>query len=284
MKNDALVRFLAPSFAFVLFLLDSLSANATGSLRPVVDCVASDGNGRFTAVFGYVNGGGRVNVPVGLDNRIDDGLNPIDRRQPTVFKKGRSTPTTGGTRVPFSGTVAWTLKGQTATATPGSPTCTKNLAPVVLDKFLRMEQGATGEINVDLSVDALDPEGQSMSVKSAGKPSHGATSAHGRVLRYQPNASFFGTDEFTYTVVDSKGLSSSATVLVAVEPLALVTTTQAKCSDASCVCIEGARRPYDCEDIESKCRKFGEVKCNVYGGSTLCYCVAKASLLFDLLF
>ncbi|MEZ5249371.1 MAG: hypothetical protein R2713_09240 [Ilumatobacteraceae bacterium] len=56
------------------------------SLRPVAECVIVNGDGSFTAFFGYSNDTGReIVVPVSSDNRIDERVG-----QPVVrFRVGR---------------------------------------------------------------------------------------------------------------------------------------------------------------------------------------------------
>lgn len=97
---------------------------STGSVRPVVECVTANGDGTYTAYFGYRNDGDEaVTIPVGPRNRIAPA--PEDRGQPTTFSPGGTAP---WPNAPFSaafsgGGLSWTVDGQTASASPDSPPC-----------------------------------------------------------------------------------------------------------------------------------------------------------------
>ena len=90
------------------------------AVKPVLDCVITQADGTFVALFGYDNGADvAVPVAIGESNQFSPGA--ADRGQPTSFKPS-------GLRmwvpVPFDGTaLTWTLGGATATATKDSPAC-----------------------------------------------------------------------------------------------------------------------------------------------------------------
>jgi hypothetical protein len=96
----------------------------TASVRPVVECVTDNGDGTYTAYFGYRNAGDEtITVPIGSRNRIAPA--PENRGQPTTFSPGGTAP---WPNAPFStifsgGTLSWSVEGQTATASPDSPPC-----------------------------------------------------------------------------------------------------------------------------------------------------------------
>jgi hypothetical protein len=94
----------------------------------VLECVANNGDGSYTAYFGYKNdNSGPVAIPVGGQNKFSP--NPAERGQPTVFQPGRQV---GVFSVLFNGSnLVWTLNGRMATAStnpaqacPGSATAT----------------------------------------------------------------------------------------------------------------------------------------------------------------
>lgn len=66
---------------------------AVADPAPVLECVAANPDGSYTAVLGVDNDGPSVTIPVGkdtngkLDNRFSGG---DDRGQPTLFPSGRS--------------------------------------------------------------------------------------------------------------------------------------------------------------------------------------------------
>ncbi|HEX2623376.1 MAG TPA: hypothetical protein VHL11_24615, partial [Phototrophicaceae bacterium] len=75
------------------------------TVRPVVNCVADNGNGTYTASFGYTSGNEvTVVVPVGANNSFSPA--PADRLQATHFMKGTHDNVF---KVTFDGTpVTWT--------------------------------------------------------------------------------------------------------------------------------------------------------------------------------
>jgi xylan 1,4-beta-xylosidase len=84
-----------------------------GPVRPVLECVAPNSDGSYTAHFGYQNDSGvAVNVPIGAKNTFHP--NPQDRGQPTAFQPGRQRRVFS---VTFDGSpLVWALDGRTATA------------------------------------------------------------------------------------------------------------------------------------------------------------------------
>ena len=66
--------------------------------------------------------------------------------------------------------------------------------------------------------------GAATSVAIASAPANGSATVSGLTVSYQPNASFSGTDSFTYTATNSGGTSSPATVTITVGAPALTVT------------------------------------------------------------
>jgi glycosidase len=95
------------------------------AVSPVLECVVTNGNGSYTARFGY-NNRNTVNttVPAGANNKFTP--SPVDRGQTTLFEPGRKVNTF---QVTWSGgNLVWSLKGpdgrnRTATASPSSKAC-----------------------------------------------------------------------------------------------------------------------------------------------------------------
>jgi hypothetical protein len=90
---------------------------------PALEFVADNGDGTFTAYFGYDNRNATaVTIPVGPDNGFSP--EPFNRGQPTVFKPGVSTPyPKSAFRVVFpGGKLTWSLNGHTVTALVSAPT------------------------------------------------------------------------------------------------------------------------------------------------------------------
>lgn len=117
--------FLTPLVASVL----PASVLAQAALRPVLECVDDNGDGTYTAHFGYKNDDiVNVVVPAGSDNRFTPA--PQDRGQSTDFLPGRQVRVFS---IDFDGNnLVWTLRGpngQTRTATASSNPAQRCAAP-----------------------------------------------------------------------------------------------------------------------------------------------------------
>lgn len=89
-------------------------------VRPVLECVRNNGDGTYTAFFGYKNENTvSVYIPVGSKNKFTP--NPQDRGQTKVFLPGRHYKVY---TVNFNGSnLVWTLNGRTSTASRTSAPC-----------------------------------------------------------------------------------------------------------------------------------------------------------------
>jgi len=89
-------------------------------LQPKIECVRAEGDGTYTAVFGYLNVNEQpITVPIGAGNHFTP--LPANRGQPTVFQHGRHHAVFS---VNFDGSpLAWTLYGHTATASSDGDSC-----------------------------------------------------------------------------------------------------------------------------------------------------------------
>jgi uncharacterized repeat protein (TIGR01451 family) len=104
-------------------------------ISPILECVAPNGDGSWTAYFGYLNRNDvTVEIPVGPNNRF---TGTQDRGQTTVFEPGRSPyyPDTAYSFI-FSedGNIVWTLKSpngsqRTATVNKNSQRCKNYVYP-----------------------------------------------------------------------------------------------------------------------------------------------------------
>ena len=94
-----------------------------------------------------------------------------------------------------------------------------NDAPVAADDSLVVREDTTGRVNV-LANDA-DVDGDPLSVSLLSRAAHGTASCTAAgVCTYTPVANFAGRDAFRYTLSDGRGGTTSATVNVAVTPVA----------------------------------------------------------------
>jgi hypothetical protein len=100
-------------------------------ISPILECVfhvegTADG---YVALWGYLNRGTNVDVPIGKDNFFGPGSE--NRGQPTSFLPGRNK---GVFTTRWNGSdLTWTLTGLTATANKGSEACKENPVPVGSD-------------------------------------------------------------------------------------------------------------------------------------------------------
>ncbi len=92
-------------------------------ISPLLECVADNGNGSYTAYFSYNNPNAfAVTLPLGANNRFIG--TTLDRGQPTTFTPGRSPEGKAAFSTVFSGgRLTWVLNGRTATASAASPRC-----------------------------------------------------------------------------------------------------------------------------------------------------------------
>jgi hypothetical protein len=102
-----------------------------GQLRPVTECVIVNGDGTFTAFFGYDNATGRpVEVRTGEHNRVSGARVAA----PSSFASGRHVAVFSATT--DGRAITWHLDDREATATPRSQPCSTNPsvpeAPVTL--------------------------------------------------------------------------------------------------------------------------------------------------------
>lgn len=88
-RRQALTTFATMGLAVALLPVVARVAGAQGAhtLIPLLECVDNNGDGTYTAHFGYVNSGSDViTLSVGPQNKFVDGEQ--DRGQPTVFFPG----------------------------------------------------------------------------------------------------------------------------------------------------------------------------------------------------
>jgi|GEM_PF-6167707 len=86
------------------------------------------------------------------------------------------------------------------------------------------------DVAVDIAVlDNDSTENGTLAVTSVVSPANGTVTEANGVLTYTPNASFSGTDTFTYTVENGLGGSATATVTVEVEAAQMVVLAETAC-------------------------------------------------------
>ena len=101
-------------------LIYSVVTTLPKPVRPVLECVTNNGDGTYTAYFGYKNDNTvSVYIPAGIKNKFTP--TPQDRGQTKVFLPGRKYKVF---TVSFNGSnLVWTLNGRTSTASSNSAPC-----------------------------------------------------------------------------------------------------------------------------------------------------------------
>ncbi len=90
-----------------------------------------------------------------------------------------------------------------------------NEPPVAVDDVIGIDEDTLAPI--DLLANDRDPDGGAISLRGTTPPAHGTASPVGRSALYRPTADFFGTDSFTYTIVDDRGDTATARVTVTIK-------------------------------------------------------------------
>ncbi|MCZ3389078.1 MAG: Ig-like domain-containing protein [Actinomycetia bacterium] len=94
-----------------------------------------------------------------------------------------------------------------------------NAAPKAIDDDAGLAEDS-GSVNVDVSTNDSDPEGQAISTTVEIQPAHGSVSCtEAGVCAYTPAPDFNGNDSFTYRATDSLGASAVAVVRITVSPV-----------------------------------------------------------------
>jgi len=97
---------------------------ADTSLTPLLDCIYANGDGSFTAIFGYQNSySNNVNLPVGSNNKFLTGNQ--NQGQPVNFLPGLNQNVFS---VQFTNDITWKLTSNTITATTSSNLCPVDLS------------------------------------------------------------------------------------------------------------------------------------------------------------
>jgi len=115
-------------------------------ISPVLECVYENGDGTFSAVFGYYNPNtSTVTIPISNQNEFYSA--PQDRGQPLSFFPGRKWAVY---EVPFNGNnLVWKLNGKTATASANSKRCYFDLEIVKFANNSFVKTGDTVEFTIE---------------------------------------------------------------------------------------------------------------------------------------
>ncbi|MFO0028553.1 MAG: beta strand repeat-containing protein [Pseudomonadota bacterium] len=91
-----------------------------------------------------------------------------------------------------------------------------NDAPVGVADTATTAEDAAISVNVLANDTDVDNTPAQLSVASFTQPANGTVAADGALLRYTPNANYFGSDSFTYIVTDGSASSAATTVSLTV--------------------------------------------------------------------
>jgi len=92
---------------------------------------------------------------------------------------------------------------------------TRNNPPVAHNDSIQTKNSIA--VSIPVLNNDIDKDGDTIKVDSVTRPTHGTTSIVGEnTILYTPEKSFFGTDSFTYSIIDDEGGKSNAKVSVKV--------------------------------------------------------------------
>jgi outer membrane protein OmpA-like peptidoglycan-associated protein len=106
------------------------------------------------------------------------------------------------------------LQQTSTTVTQGEKRYVNRPPVAVSDAFTVTGNSASNALDV-LPNDS-DPDGDPLTIVGVGTPAHGTATIAAGKISYTPVAGYIGTDSFTYTIADPKGLTSTATVSITV--------------------------------------------------------------------
>ena len=105
----------------------------------------------------------------------------------------------------------YVTKGKTTKTTTTAPKQYTALRPIAHDDAANLLENSSANV-IDVLANDSDPEGGALTITAAGAPANGTAQIAGTRVTYTPAAGFVGTDQFTYTIKNTKGLTATATV------------------------------------------------------------------------
>lgn len=104
---------------------------------------------------------------------------------------------------------------ETTTTVTDGPRTFLNRPPVAVNDSYALTS-FSGPTVLDVLLNDSDPDGDAIVIQSVTQPSSGSVEAVGNGVVYTPAAGFSGTTSFTYTIIDGRGGSATATVTITV--------------------------------------------------------------------
>ena len=103
--------------------------------------------------------------------------------------------------------------------------------PIARDDFVTIDEDTS--VLVDVLANDTDPDGKLLTIASVSTPNHGTASIEWGKVRYTPDAHFYGTDSFSYTVTNGTEIDTAKVTVTIISvndgPIAVadaVVTTQ----------------------------------------------------------
>jgi len=220
------------SDSFTYTITDSTGLTSTATVNVTVTGVGDDAPVAVNDSATFAEDGS-VNVDV-LANDFDVDNQPASNAGLTVtaVTQGTSGAVTftaaGVTYTPnadFFGGDSFTYTITDSTGLTSTATVNVTVTGVGDDAPVAVDDGATvaedGSVNIDVLANDFDVDNQPLSnagltVTAVTQGANGAVTFTAAGVTYTPNADFFGSDSFTYTITDATGLTSTATVSVTV--------------------------------------------------------------------
>lgn len=198
-----------PSSSTGTYVIDNLRLK--GTVKPVVNCVIPLGGNGYRATFGYENTAETtITQAVGTENAFSPG--PVDLGQPTSFAPGSHSSVFSAE---FSGpSLTWQVVGQSATATPSSPSCP--LAPTITPTVTCVRQLNSGKYEAifgyenGTGIDTIIP------VSDENRMGPGSNQDGGQVTDFKVGvvgdafSATFGSSPITWTVTHNTVTASSS--------------------------------------------------------------------------
>ncbi|MFG5777345.1 midcut-by-XrtH protein [Comamonas sp. J-3] len=123
---------------------------------------------------------------------------------------------------------------RTHTGAEGLLTVTVNRTPHAVSDSALTTAGTA--VSIPVLVNDSDPDGDTLSIQSHSSGAHGSVAVDGSSkLLYTPTAGYQGTDSFSYTISDGKGLTATASVNVTINAAPVVNTAPIANDDAAVV-------------------------------------------------
>ena len=106
---------------------------------------------------------------------------------------------------------------ESSTTTTLGPHVYLNVGPNAVDDALTVDINAAATL-VDVLANDSDPDSDPLTITAVSTPAHGSAVITSGGVTYMPMAGYSGNDSFTYTIIDGRGGSATATVAVTVNP------------------------------------------------------------------